>query len=128
MVTPAVLSLCASPALSQLNVIMSGGFSAAYQQVLPEFEKASGITVRTAKGASQGTGPQTIADQLQRGAPADVVILSREGLAELIAAGPIMATCRASHSWAISRMKCNSSRCSRQPSSGDRRSLTQRGG
>ena len=80
-----------SSSLAQLNVLISGGFSGAYQQVLPEFERATGITVTTGSGASQGTGTQTIAAQLLRGVPADVVILSREGLAELIAAGRIVA-------------------------------------
>src|SRR5204863_8862752 len=37
------------------------------------------------------TGPQTIGAQLARGVPADVVILSREGLDELIAARRIAA-------------------------------------
>ncbi len=83
-------TLCASPAQAQVKVMMSGGFSSAYQQVLPEFEKSTGITVLTGSGASQGTGPLTIAAQLQRGVAADVVILSREGLAELIAAGRIV--------------------------------------
>jgi molybdate transport system substrate-binding protein len=46
----------------------------------------SGIKVTTGSGASQGSGPQTIAAQLGRGVAADVVILSREGLDELIAA------------------------------------------
>jgi molybdate transport system substrate-binding protein len=87
----ATLVACTSPALAQLKVIMSGGFSGAYRQVLPEFEKTTGITVSTGSGASQGTGPQTVAAQLQRGVPADVVILSREGLAELTAAGRIVA-------------------------------------
>jgi molybdate transport system substrate-binding protein len=71
---------------AHLNVLISGGFSAAYEQLLPEFTRASGIDVTTGSGASQGTGPQTIAAQLGRGVPADVVILSREGLTELIAA------------------------------------------
>src|SRR5467141_5359665 len=75
----------------QLNVLISGGFSGAYEQLLPEFERTSGIKVTTGSGASQGTGPQTIAAQLARGVPADVVILSREGLAELIAAQRIAA-------------------------------------
>jgi molybdate transport system substrate-binding protein len=87
----AAFPVCSGPALAQLNVLISGGFSGAYRQVLPEFERTSGITVTTGSGASQGTGPQTIAAQLQRGVPADVVILSREGLAELIAAGRIIA-------------------------------------
>jgi molybdate transport system substrate-binding protein len=76
---------------AQLNVLISGGFSGAYEQLLPQFERTSGIKVTTGSGASQGNGPQTIAAQLARGASADVVILSREGLAELIAAKRIVA-------------------------------------
>src|SRR5919198_3276650 len=76
---------------AQLNVIISGGFSAPYQQLLPKFERRSGTKVTTGSGASQGTGPQPIAAQLARGVPADVVILSREGLTELIAAKRIAA-------------------------------------
>ena len=72
--------------MAQVNVLISGGFSGAYEELLPEFERASGIKVATGSGASQGTGPQTIAAQLARGVPSDVVILSREGLDELIAA------------------------------------------
>lgn len=74
-----------------LNVLISGGFSGAYEELLPQFERTSGIKVTTGSGASQGSGPQTIAAQLARGAPADVVILSREGLTELIAAKRIVA-------------------------------------
>ena len=74
-----------------MNVLISGGFSTAYEQLLPEFERTSGIKVITGSGASQGTGPQTIAAQLARGVSADVVILSREGLGELIAANRIIA-------------------------------------
>ncbi len=74
-----------------LNVLISGGFSGAYEQLLAQFKRASGIAVATGSGASQGTGPQTIAAQLGRGVPADVVILSREGLSELIAAKWIVA-------------------------------------
>jgi molybdate transport system substrate-binding protein len=47
-------------ASAQLNVMISGGFSGAYEQLLPEFERTSGIKVTTRSGASQGTGPQTI--------------------------------------------------------------------
>jgi molybdate transport system substrate-binding protein len=74
----------------QVSVLMSGGFSAAYQELLPQFEKSTGITVTTARGASQGDGPTTIGAQLRRGQLADVVILSREGLAELSAEGRIV--------------------------------------
>jgi molybdate transport system substrate-binding protein len=78
-------------ATAQLNVLISGGFSGPYEQVLPEFERATGIKVVTGSGSSQGTGPQTIGAQLASGAPVDVVILSREGLTDLIAAGRIIA-------------------------------------
>jgi len=76
-------------ALAELNVLMSGGFGGAYEKLLPEFERTSGVKVTTRSGASQGSGPQTIAAQLAQGVPADVVILSREGLNELIAAKKI---------------------------------------
>ena len=78
-------------ASAQLNVLISGGFTGAYEQLLPEFERTSGIKVITGSGSSQGTGPQTIGSQLARGVPANVVILSREGLNELIAANRIAA-------------------------------------
>lgn len=75
----------------QLHVLISGGFNSAYDQLLPEFMRTSSIEVKTGSGSSQGTGLATIAAQLARGVPADVVILSREGLSELIAAKKIAA-------------------------------------
>lgn len=87
------ISLAASPgnAMEKLTVMISGGFSLAYRQVLPEFERSTGIAVTTLSGASQGTGPKTIKSQLEQGAEVDVVILSGEGLDELKAAGRIVA-------------------------------------
>ena len=83
----AITLVLAFPAasLAQIRVLMSGGFSAAYHELLPQFENTTGITVTTATGASQGDGPNTIRAQLRRGVPADMVIMSREGLAELLA-------------------------------------------
>ena len=86
----AALLAFSSSARAELNVMISGGFALAYRELLPEFERTTGIKVVTGSGASQGTGPQTIKAQLERGAPADVVILSGEGLEELIAAGRIV--------------------------------------
>lgn len=76
---------------THLHVLISGGFSAAYERLLPEFTRTSSVEVTTGSGASQGTGPQTIAAQLARGVAADVVILSRKGLTELIGAKQIVA-------------------------------------
>jgi molybdate transport system substrate-binding protein len=71
--------------------MISGGFSLAYHKVLPAFERLTGIAVTTLSGASQGTGPKTIKHQLEAGADVDVVIMSKEGLGELIAVGRIAA-------------------------------------
>ena len=72
------------PAVAQLRVIISGGFSAAYKELIPEFERTSGISVVTASGSSQGDGPTTIGAQLRSGALFDVVILNTTGLADLM--------------------------------------------
>jgi molybdate transport system substrate-binding protein len=91
---PIVLALLlAVPSLSfgQIRVLMSGGFSPAYQELLPEFEKTTGIMITTLRGPSQGTGPDTIGAQLRRGVQADLVIMNREGLDGLISDGLVVA-------------------------------------
>jgi molybdate transport system substrate-binding protein len=47
-------------ARAEITVMISGGFALAYQELLPEFERTTGIKVVTTSGASQGTGPTTI--------------------------------------------------------------------
>jgi len=86
-------AVCALPTVSfaQVRVIISGGFSAAYRELLPEFERTSATTVITTTGGSQGDGPNTIRAQLRRGVLADIVIMNRAGLNELIADGRIVA-------------------------------------
>lgn len=74
----------------QIKVLMSGGFAAAFQELLPEFQKTTGIKVATTRGPSQGSGPNTIGSRLRSGEPADMVIMSREGLDELISASRIV--------------------------------------
>jgi molybdate transport system substrate-binding protein len=77
-------------ALAQVKVMTSGGFAAPLREMLPEFEKSSGISVEVILGKSQGGGPDTISAQLGRGVAADIVILSREGLNDLISANRIV--------------------------------------
>ena len=87
----AVTAAAQMPASSiHLKVLTSGGFAVPLAEILPEFEKASGISVDVARGASQGPGPDTIGAQLRRNVPADLVIMSREGLDDLIATGLIV--------------------------------------
>ncbi len=88
-----VLALAlAWPAASfaQVKVIVSGGFRVAYQELLPEFERTTGIKVTTGSGPSQGNSPDAIPAQIRRGVPADAVLMSREGLDELIAENRIL--------------------------------------
>ena len=84
-----MIMMFTSAARAQVTVLMSGGFALAYKELLPEFERTTGIKVVTTSGASQGTGPTTVKAQLEGGARADVVIMSKEGLDQLIAAGRI---------------------------------------
>ena len=79
-----LLALSPRAALAQITVMTSGGFATPLKAALPEFEKSTGISVTVVLGKSQGTDPTTIAAQLRRGVSADVVILSREGLNDLI--------------------------------------------
>jgi molybdate transport system substrate-binding protein len=87
-----VAALLAWPgaASAQLRVIVSGGFRGAYDELLPEFERTAGIQVTTLSGSSVGTGPNAVASQLRSGVTADVVILARQGLAELAGDGRIV--------------------------------------
>lgn len=90
LVIAAAMLALSGAARAEITVMMSGGFALAYQRLVPEFERTQGVKVVTTSGASQGSGPSTIKAQLERGAHADVVILSREGLEELVAAGRVM--------------------------------------
>ena len=78
-----------SASFAQVKVLASNGFGAAYRGALPDFEKTTGIKVTTMEGASQGNGPNTIGAQLRRGEYADMVIMNKAGLDDLIAEGKI---------------------------------------
>lgn len=70
-----------------IDVIISGGFHQVYNEVIPDFQKENNIQINTSSGASEGNNPKTIQYQLRNGAQADVVILSWEGLQNLIEDG-----------------------------------------
>jgi molybdate transport system substrate-binding protein len=69
---------------AEIHVMLSGGFAAAYDELVPAYEKASGNTVVTERGPSMGDTPQAIPNRLARGEPADVVIMVDAGLDRLI--------------------------------------------
>jgi putative tricarboxylic transport membrane protein len=80
--------------IREIRVITSGGFTAAYTILAPEFELATGIKLITAYGASSGGAPDSIPSRLARGEPADVIILSRSSLDKLTEAGEVIADSR----------------------------------
>jgi molybdate transport system substrate-binding protein len=87
----AVVLALPSALTAQITVLTSGGFVDGYQELRPTFEKARKVTITTLRGASQGPGANTIGAQLRHGVHVDVVIMSREGLNELIGEGRIAA-------------------------------------
>ena len=85
----------AAPAIgAEIHVMISGGFSAAYAELVPQFERATGHKVSTVRGASMGTDVNALPVRLQRGEPADVLILVGDALEELAKGGHIAAGSR----------------------------------
>ncbi len=83
----AILLLPAAASAAEVHVMISGGLSAAYNALVPEFEKATGNKVITAYGPSMGTTVNAIPMRLERGEPADVLILVGYALGDLIKQG-----------------------------------------
>ncbi len=88
------LSAASAASADEIRVMTSGGFTAAYLQLVPAFERATRHKVVTTFGGSMGNGPETIPNRLQRREPADVVILASSVLDELIAQGKVVAGSR----------------------------------
>jgi len=138
----AALATCSFAASAQVKVLISGGFSGPYEKLLPEFERTTGIEVATGSGSSQGTGPQTIAAQLARGGPADVVINVKptprgRGAAAMVASGEadiaVMPVNEILHAPGVDfagviAEETHSTRCSPPRSLRDRRKSTRRSG
>jgi molybdate transport system substrate-binding protein len=83
----ALLLLAPTADAAEVHVMISGGLSAAYNALVPEFEKATGNKVVTAYGPSMGTTVNAIPTRLDRGEPADVLILVGYALDDLIKKG-----------------------------------------
>jgi molybdate transport system substrate-binding protein len=78
----------------EIRVMNSGGFSAAYRALAPEFESATKNTLLTAWGPSMGATPEAIPSRLARGEPADVLIMVGDALDVLIKQGKAVAGSR----------------------------------
>ena len=72
---------------SEVKVMISGGLTAAYKELVPQFERATGNKVLTAYGPSMGTTENAIPVRLARGEAADVLIMVGDALGEMIEQG-----------------------------------------
>jgi molybdate transport system substrate-binding protein len=89
-----LLICCAQAGAAEVKVMISGGFSAAYNQLVPEFERVTGNKVTTAYGPSMGATPEAIPNRIQRGEPVDVVIMVGSALDGLIKDGKVASDSR----------------------------------
>jgi molybdate transport system substrate-binding protein len=88
------LLLTGSASAAEVRVMISGGLSAAYNALVPVFEKATGNKVITAYGPSMGTTVNAIPVRLERGEPADVLIMVGYALDDLAKNGKVIADSR----------------------------------
>jgi len=78
----------------EIKVVTSGGFTAAYLELAPEYERATHNKLVTEFGPSMGTTHNAIPVRLDRGEVIDVVIMAAPALAELIKQGKVRADSR----------------------------------
>lgn len=76
-------------AAGEVHVMLSGGFSAAYDALTPYFEKYAVQKLVTVRGPSMGATPGAIPNRIDRGEPVDVVIMVSESLDGLIKRGKV---------------------------------------
>ena len=79
---------------AEITVVTSGAFTAAYLELVPQYEHATHDKLVTEFGPSLGTTVNAIPMRLQRGEAIDVVIMAAPGLDALIAQGRIRADSR----------------------------------
>jgi molybdate transport system substrate-binding protein len=86
----ATLLLTGTVDAAEVRVMISGGLTAAYNALVPEFERQTGNKVITAYGPSMGTTINAIPVRLGRGEPADVLIMVGYALDDLAKQGKVI--------------------------------------
>jgi molybdate transport system substrate-binding protein len=87
----ALLLLAPAANAAEVRVMISGGLTAAFKALVPEFEKQTGNKVLVAYGPSMGTTTNAIPVRLERGEPADVLIMVGYALSDLAKKGKVVA-------------------------------------
>jgi molybdate transport system substrate-binding protein len=90
----AALLLAHTAEAAEVRVMISGGLTAAFNALVPEFERSTGHKVLTAYGPSMGTTVNAIPVRLERGEPDDVLIMVGYALGDLIKNGKVIADSR----------------------------------
>ena len=88
------LLLSGAASAAEVRVMISGGLTAAYKVLVPEFERLTGHKVLTAYGPSMGTTTNAIPVRLERGEAADVLIIVGYALDDLAKQGKVIADSR----------------------------------
>jgi len=91
LVLPLILAFLAASAAraDEIKVVTSGGFTAAYLELVPEYESATHNKLNTEFGPSMGTTHNAIPVRLERGEAIDVVIMAGPALDDLIKQGKV---------------------------------------
>ena len=79
---------------AEIKVATSGAFTAAYLELVPEYERATHSKLLTEFGPSMGTTHNAIPIRLERGEAIDVVIMAAPALDDLIKQGKVRAGSR----------------------------------
>jgi molybdate transport system substrate-binding protein len=74
---------------AEIRVMISGGLTAAFNALVPEYERQTGNKLLVAYGPSMGTTANAIPVRLERGEPADVLIMVAYALADLEKKGKV---------------------------------------
>ena len=85
------LLLSSAASAAEVRVMISGGLTAAFKALVPEFERTTGNKVLIAYGPSMGTTVNAIPVRLERGEPADVLIMVGYALEDLVKKGKVTA-------------------------------------
>jgi molybdate transport system substrate-binding protein len=84
-----ILFFAGIAAATDITVMTSGGFSAALKELAPQYERTTGNKIVLVFGPSMGTTPGAIPSRIQRGEPADVVVIVDYALDDLVKKGQV---------------------------------------
>jgi len=90
----ATLLLASAAGATEIRVMISGGLTPAFNALIPEYERQTGNKLLVAYGPSMGTTVNAIPVRLERGEPADVLIMVGYALGDLIKNGKVVADSR----------------------------------